>query len=172
MNIDIIKKTSEDMAQHLGPDSDWVPVFFTETKTDMNMHFISPELLRDSQTKAFLARKMGEVIKEQKAISCAMIMTAWILNLEGKDVDLDNIPQPSQSPDRQEALTIMVFGGDGDSDGEQLEYSIITRRPGLHPLLGEWIAMPIEESGTIPMGIFPEAIMAALREVRDNLHPA
>lgn len=66
-----------------------------------------PFLFKNSAQKEVLVFLISELAKEMKAFGIIALMDSWTtLVPKGKSIDLNNVPLPSQSPDRKQALCI------------------------------------------------------------------
>lgn len=90
-------------------DEQLVPIWLLVTSTSERMLVATP--IYERTDKDLVAIEMRRVMKENQVIMYSLLMEAWITT-HPKGADLDNVPMPSQSPNRQEAVIAIACNTD------------------------------------------------------------
>ncbi len=150
----------ESIGLQLEPDEDWIPVLLGLKNGERALCTIDPLFLDDGNGKDRLFYGvLPQLILKEKFHEVAIVMTCWMLRLDGQkagEVDVDNLPIPSQSPDRIEAVVVTVM----DSENVKAYIAKITRLEKRAPTLDKWEECPGVE------GRISDVILPMLRYVR------
>lgn len=105
--VQYIKDTTAKIAADFtDPDDDWQGVmFFIGGDNDAML----PLMFENEREKDFVSTvAIPELIREHKPWIVAQLQSAWTLSLPREQAGRDDIPLPSQHPDRVEALIMIV----------------------------------------------------------------
>jgi hypothetical protein len=142
------------------PQDDFNAMLFLDTPTGSAL---CPMLFSNPAEKAVVFGKMvPTVIKRSRATIAATLISAWCVRLspaESKAVMKGaQVAPPSQHPDRQEVLTLMVF----TCNSLRSWTASIQRTAGQPPTLGAWVEQPTDVE---TRGLIADSIQGALRSV-------
>jgi hypothetical protein len=159
---------TEDFTQ---PDDDWAPFFFCQDDHGTIMVVSLAEFMQSEETKNAWAYGLGpHLVREMRALTIGAVLSSWKLEVPEKDRErlarlskedqlagAAALGRPSESPNRQEILLVMVAEG-----GRSETYMApIKRRRVRPPLLLPWDS----EIGLTMTGRMYDSIMEALEEV-------
>jgi hypothetical protein len=105
----------------------------------MGLAAIDPEFLAKPEHKDLLAEDvLPALLREQNAVAMVLVTSTWYIEQSQEDADEHGLLQPSQHPDRREALTLMGLS----QTAEALWMADITRHENAPPTLEEWKKLP------------------------------
>jgi hypothetical protein len=133
---EIMREGAEAVQKHFdSPDDDWVPMMTLVPQEGKNvMLALDGDWFASEEAKDRLVEKiMIPAVNGVGAKMVATLFSAWSLILP-EDVDLENLPVPSESDDRQEVVIMTVM----DSFKVKCLYALVERTEDAPPILGEW----------------------------------
>jgi hypothetical protein len=154
----IMREGAEAVQKHFdSPDDDWVPMITLVPQEGQNvMLALDGDWFANEEAKDRLVKKiMLPAVNGVGAKMVATLFSAWSLVLP-EDVDLDNLPVPSESDERIEVVIMTVM----DSFTVECLYALVERSEDSPPTLGEWKSF---EQNTFT-GRFVGDIQEALRD--------
>lgn len=118
------------------PDDDWAPVAMLEIATGQVHVILLTPFFVDSDTKDVLTHQvLPALIQDTGARKLALVLSAWMAaRPEHESEDEFTSVRPSERPDRQEILQVVVY------DAERVEWwaAPIERHRRKPPSLGAW----------------------------------
>lgn len=156
----------EDSRKLMDIEGDWDAILFVVGPEKKVAMVPLQHLLTDDRAKDFVGEELiPKVIREVQGEAIGMIMSAWMVSVDAPTEDvkkgevIDMLVPPSQHPNRQEILMIML----ADQEKQRCVSAEIKRPEGAeHPELSEWKVSEADEFG----GRFWDEPIKALREER------
>jgi hypothetical protein len=136
---DLVQRGAADIAHRLEPDEDWQPVLVGLAEGGpVILAFPIIEGAKDQ-----LVEVLAVIAQAHEFKAMAILTPVWSVGVHMEDSTEEErqdviehgleVP-PSQHPDRVEAVMLQTL----DAEVMRFYHALITRRPGQHPLLGEW----------------------------------
>lgn len=165
-----IALTAESMGREnfTEPDDDWVPIMFMLGEEDgkpiSSMASIGHFMDSDHSKDMLATMVIPAMIRKFQAKTVVLLLNVWTAqepmggwfeHRQGEFI------QPSQRPDRQEALTLAEYTRQGLTRYAQAKINRYEYKP---PDLDEWVDLPLGEDGAIE-GRFVEPIVKAMQSL-------
>lgn len=188
-----IRETTESLGKGLGWDEDWMPVVIVDGTFPADLPDVEPDLvgktgrlivgfagdmMRDDESKDYLAAIMGMLAIKTLATGMVFLSTVWmsVLPMTKADDNPDETEEehreriqeearlhgpPSKDPNRKERLMILSVQYSGEDDGTKFIFASIKREEGKPPVLYDWKLCDSSSMGML--GRFPDAIYMGLK---------
>lgn len=144
------------------PDDDWVPIAFMEGPEGQATFPIADFMDNDHSKDLLTEFILPQVIKEFRAHTLVMIISAWQgRNLEPGTDPMDR-PRPSEDPERKEILMLIEYTREGV---QRHTVADIIRHEDSPPTLGEWDDWG-DDAHLGSEGRFVGPIVAAMKRVK------
>lgn len=127
------------------PDDDWQPTLFIEGR-DGQLAIIGI-VMEGEGSKDNLVRVLPQLLKQRKAVSCAIIMSAWerIIDMKAPLADMTlemlRVCGVRNDPNRKEIVQVLHH----DGTTERTWKAYINRNEKALPTLGEWEAVSLQK---------------------------
>lgn len=138
--VNIAQKMPRDLGQTFdAPDDDWMPVMFLRKRkeddsTELIVAAFDPAFVSNATSKDDMARAMGMLVQQARADACAILLSAWMVQIDKEEADENGIPRPSEHPERVESLILQVIDA-----GHYEAYNATILRDGEQPpALTDW----------------------------------
>lgn len=158
---DYMQDAISELGKHLGPNDDWLPVLhIVNDKSEVFIIALDPAFFSSAEAKNdAVNRVIAPRIISTRARMISFVATVWMVSRE--DINLDDPPRPSESPDRIECVVLSLI----DRDRARAYVAQIKRDGSTNPpTLGEWEEYGAGANSGIT-GRFVEPVQEALRRV-------
>lgn len=162
---EILREAVERIAENFDePDDDFVPVMSLVPESGENvMLALDYKWMQDDKTKDSLVKTvMIPAITGVGAKTVGTVFSVWTARPE-KGQSYEDMPRPSEHPDREEAVIITVM----DSFNVRTWMIPLNRHEGAVPTIGEWSELPANGFS----GRFVEDVQSALRDSSGQTNP-